>query len=211
MGILILHKKEQTDEIIDHLTRVCWSDDRIAISSDIPQHIDEDTRVIVYSSAIVGDVNPRTIKKRIGPDLFRLLGKSATLAIQHHYSSDYSNVGLDHMIISMSHIRHPYEIFNFFLDTKFIDRKDIKDTDNNFVLTESGQIMLYVASDDNHQALKLLPVLSTNGSTRSNFNVNKFFNSDYCSVKKIRKIGGLFWRINYYSLWGSFYDSLNRH
>lgn len=209
MKILILVPEGYSDEITVQLGHHA-NNEMFKISSDVQLSKSFD-RVLVYAGFFERRISAKQIKEKVGNDLFVLLRKGATLVIPHHYTCDYSEIRVKHLVITRSQLNRPYDMLKFLLKNKLIERSQIKQSDKDFVLTCDSQILLYVASRDNTEALDLMPVLPLSTTARRNFDVKKFFRDDYCDIKTVRKIGRLFWSINYYQLWGSFYDTHDRY
>lgn len=211
MKILVLVPEEQ-DSISQHLTKESRRSYNLTVTTyESIYDLSLYDKVFVYISEQKGSLSDESVKTLVGNKVFDALQSNATLLLPHHYSCSTEYLTFDNICINLSQILNPYKSLALFSTTKFIERQNLSQDDKDFILLNNNHIMMYVAGTNNNtEAHAIMPVLSIDNTIRCNFEVEKFFNSKYCSIDDIKKRGNLFWRINYYNFWGSFYDSLNR-
>ena len=202
---ILISVPEKQDCITDKLYETSDQNSMLTVVEHNTVCKEEYDITFTYTGVIENEVNDEIIHS-----LTHGCPEKTTFLIPYHYSSSFSGVTLDKIVVTpVLFFKDPYKMLLFLNSASIVERKDITN-ESSFVLTEDNRVQLFVTDKKHTEAINLMPVLPTTNNACSNFNVKQFFNCDYINVSNIRKRGHSFWKLQHYNIWDSFNnDSYN--
>jgi hypothetical protein len=212
MKILVLVPNKKIPFVETLLSRNKIADSKIDIISFRHKFdVNKFNLVYVYPGNWESLTNNTSIKNALPIDVYRLVTrKQATLMLEPHYTADYTNISIRHIVVPTNLLLDPYNMLYALSQYPVYEKHEIKNDSNNFMLSINKKILCYVTRDTtvDSRLQKLMPIIPTSPAAKSNFAIESFFRKSYVSISDLKATGDFFWKLQCYYVWGSFYDTV---
>lgn len=174
---------------------------------------DEFDAIFIYPGDTKNVLSDTSIVEMLPNHITSILknNRRAMLLICHHYSCDYSDITFTKRVVTKSLLINPYHMLKLLSELPVYEKSQINTTVKNCILSCNGKIVCCLArtqvSDTTRQ---LMPIIPIHPSVESNFNILSFLRRKYVNVLDIKALGDVFWDLQFYFIWDSFYDQIHR-